>query len=233
MKYFSYIFMLFTLAMFWKGLDYALTNNISSQKINESRNNRNRFINGKIFYIEDGSLYSVNTKNGYILSYSKKIYDRDTNLICWEGYAYVQKDPVDSNDFFKYKNDYLKPINYLFNFKIHYFNHKRTYGVFHSNVKNNFYNYEEIKYTKSGKIKKVIVHKNTVDSVFYFDKKGNLRKCLLDGKIVKMPEASNNSVLYRRFSKYDDSFLNSFIRMPFEKEPYISDCIRFDSSYYR
>ena len=235
MKNFSYLFVFFALAMIWEGIEYGLPNKKKFQKVEDKRNNRNKFINGKIFFIEDGLLYSVQAKNGYILSYSKKKYDRDTNLICWEGYAYVQGSPVVFNNFIRYKSAFLHPVNYLFNFTVRYFNKNRTYSVFKSNIKNNYYNYdyEEIKYNKFGKIKKVLVHKNNTDSVFYFDKNGSLRKCIINDEIIKMPEESNNSALYRRFSKYDDLFLNSFIRMPFKKEPNISDCIMPDSSFYR
>lgn len=186
----------------------------------------NNFIDGKCFYTLNNQLIQVEAINGYILSYSKKILDKDSNIKYWVGEAYIQNYPL------QYKSKYLeietiveKPRFFIKYRK----NGERKYGEFYLEGNANFtYNYLAviINYNWNGKKKLIKYKNNEVDTTFRY------RNNLKPSASIKINNKSKIHDSYNfeiKFSDYEDSSLVKMIGMPNVKKLNQPEIISIDT----
>lgn len=211
------------------------SNKIRMLDSNYSNIDSNSFINGKIFFIQNEKLYQIEAKYGYFLSYSKRLYNRDSVLITWEGEAYYQNIPMTYKDFMEGESPTTDSLHEKANFQIYYGKSGKRYRGYFDLTPSFTYKETktEIDYFNKGYIKKMKVSNSEIDTVLFFKRDGSTKKFIIKkgSRIIAKNKCKEDNCFgyQKRVFLYGDSALQRMINMPYQENPYVPDIILPDS----
>lgn len=186
------------------------------------------FINGTIIYSDSSYIYLCKAEKGYVMSYSKKTYGKDSVLLIWEGEAYIQELPITYLELDRQGFNLKKPAGEFPSFYILYGkNGQRKHALFMLQPSVTYKDpIVHIDYYRNGNMQRLVNTNNIIDSIFYFNRDGMIRKLIIKNGGSKKVEYKNPDSLWMyhaRFRVYEDSALKDMIQMPFKSEPEIPD----------